>query len=61
MQLDAISRNKVSKYVKERIDQVKNELVFQQDENNTSLLRGRYLELEQLQELLAKQDKPPQQ
>lgn len=62
MQLDAIARNQVSKYVDERMELVKNQLVYpQQDETQTALLRGRYLELEQLQKLIEKLDKPLQQ
>ncbi len=62
MQLDAIARNQVSKYVDERMEKVKNQLVYPlQDETQTALLRGRYLELEQIKELIDKLDKPLQQ
>ncbi|MFM2589457.1 hypothetical protein [Vibrio sp. TBV020] len=61
MQLDAIARKKVSEYVDERMEQVKDQLVYPNDETQTTLLRGRYLELEKLKELLDKLDKPLQQ
>lgn len=62
MQLDAVARKQVSKYVDERMEQVKNQLVYPlQDETQTALLRGRYLELEQIKELIDKLDKPLQQ
>lgn len=62
MQLDAIARNQVSKYVDERMNQVKDQLVYpHQDETQTALLRGRYLELELIKDLIDKLDKPLQQ
>lgn len=62
MQLDAIARNQVSKYVDERMNQVKDQLVYpHQDETQTAQLRGRYLELELIKELIDKLDKPLQQ
>lgn len=60
MQLDGPARITLKKYLDEQVEEVKNELLFPHTETQTATLRGRYVQLESMLEILAKQEKPTQ-
>lgn len=62
MQLDSIAKRELKQYLATRIEEIKMSLLMPRlEQTETTLLRGRYLELETLLTLLDKADKPPRQ
>ncbi|MFG0772855.1 hypothetical protein ACF8PD_13605 [Vibrio plantisponsor] len=60
MQLDGPARITLKKYLDEQVEEVKNELLYPHTELQTATLRGRFVQLESMLEILAKQEKPTQ-
>lgn len=60
MQLDGQARTVLKKYIQEQIEEVKTELLYPITEIQTATLRGRYIQLEAMLDVVTAQDKPKQ-